>query len=357
MRRTLLSALVALLIVAARPARASDPNTPRIGPEEGAKTKAERVLKSFGSEADPWRAKLRSGELAPREIVHRLLLEKYPDYKKAVEVYEQDGANVEDFQKLVATATDPALKAHALFFLGRAYLDADDFEKACECFDRVRGELANGTPWTDEATLYLGYSYARRPELEEDKEKLFRARAKSFLEMLAPLDGTKPVYGSCPERDRESAGWLLKELSGEGSGPLLELARRMETIEHSIDHEKTGRPTQKRQEGVISEIDRLIALMREKEKNGKGGGGGGGQKNSRPNAGGPRKKSVLDGPLTPGELNRNRSGGNSDWGEGLPEKEREAALQLLKEKFPERYKEIVEQYFKGLAEQQGNNKK
>jgi hypothetical protein len=108
---------------------------------------------------------------------------------------------------------------------------------------------------------------------------------------------------------------------------------------------------------VISELDRLIALMREKEKNGGGkGGGGGNQKGSRPNAGGPRKTSHLDGPLTPGELNRNRSGGGSDWGEGLPEKEREQALQILKEKFPERYKELVEQYFKVLAEQ-GNKRK
>jgi hypothetical protein len=177
--------------------------------------------------------------------------------------------------------------------------------------------------------------------------------------MLAPTDGTKPVYVACPERSRESARWLLKELSGEGSGPLLELARRMETIEHSIDHEKTGRPTQKRQEAVISEIDRLIALMREKEQNGQGqqGGGQGNKRGSGNNASRPRPKSVLPGELQPGQIRPTRQGGGSDWGDSLPDKDREAALQLLKEKFPERYKELVEQYFKTLAEQQGNKKK
>lgn len=37
-------------------------------------------------------------------------------------------------------------------------------------------------------------------------------------------------------------------------------------------------------------------------------------------------------------------------------KDREAALQLLKEKFPERYKDLVEQYYRSLAEQKGSKK-
>lgn len=40
----------------------------------------------------------------------------------------------------------------------------------------------------------------------------------------------------------------------------------------------------------------------------------------------------------------------------MNEKEREAALQLLKEKFPERYKELVENYYKSLAEQGAHKK-
>src|SRR5579872_5182552 len=250
-------AVVAVLLLAAPLARAADPSTPRIGPEEGPRAKAERELGSLPSgEANAWRARIQSGEVTPRDLIHKVLIEKYADYKQAVSVFDKDGTNVEDFMKIAAAASDPALKAHATYFLGRAYLNSDEFDKACECFDRVRTELANGTPWTDEATLYLGYAYARRPELEEDRERLYKARAQACLDALPE---------TAPERVKESASWLSRELSGEGSGPLLELARRMETIERSIDHEKTGRPTQKRQEAVISEIDRLIALLKEKE--------------------------------------------------------------------------------------------
>jgi tetratricopeptide (TPR) repeat protein len=246
-----------LLVFFTSLARGSDPSTPRIGPEESPKAKAERLLKALpDAEAQSWRARVESGEVAARDVIHRLLLAKNADYAKAVAEFEKDGSNVEDFQKILATATDPALKAHATYFLGRALLNMDDYEQACLCFDRVKGELANGTPWTDEALLYLGYAYARRPELEEDRARLYKARAQACLDALPQ---------TAPERVKESASWLSRELSGEGSGPLLELARRMETIERSIDHEKTGRPTQKRQEAVISEIDRLIALMKEKE--------------------------------------------------------------------------------------------
>ncbi len=346
------------LLLAAPLAYGADPNTPRIGPEEGPRAKVERVLGGLGGEGDAWRARMKKGELAPRDVVHKFLMSKDEGYKKAVEVFERDGSNAEDFQKLLAAATDPALKAHATYFLGRTHLNLDEFDKACECFEKVRGELANGTPWTDEATLFLGYAYARRPELEEDKERLYKARAKLCLEALAPLDGSKPVYGACPERARESASWLLKELMGEGSGPLLELARRMDTVEHSIDHEKTGRPTQKRQEQIISEIDRLIALMREKEQSGDGKGNGqkGNKSSKKGNAGSPRPKSILPESGEAGPIRNQKSGGSADWGQ-MNEKEREKALQLLKEKFPERYKEIVEQYYKSLAEQKENKKK
>ena len=38
------------------------------------------------------------------------------------------------------------------------------------------------------------------------------------------------------------------------------------------------------------------------------------------------------------------------WGE-LPAREREEALQFLRERFPARYKELIERYYRALAEQ------
>ncbi|MBI3723457.1 hypothetical protein HY251_05825 [bacterium] len=254
-------------------ARAADVSEPRIGSERGASEKAERVLRELpANDAERWRARVKKGEVASRDLLHEVLLEKNEAYKTAVAAYDREGGNAEDFAKLATSAEKGALadaiRAHAAFFLGRAFLNRDEFALAGAAFDLVRKDLKDGSAWTDEATFYLGYSYARRPELEEDKERLFRTKAKSCLEGLIPQDGSNAVYSHCPERVRESASWLLKELQGEGSGPLLELARRMEQVEHAIDRENTGKPIQKKEDQIVAELDRLIELMREKEGGG-----------------------------------------------------------------------------------------
>src|SRR5258706_14067325 len=110
------------LVLFAPVAFGADPNTPRIGPEEGPRAKVERVLTGMGSDGDAWRARLKRGELPARDLVHRLLMEKDANYKNAVQIFEKDGANVEDFQKILAGASDNALKAHATYFLGRTHL-------------------------------------------------------------------------------------------------------------------------------------------------------------------------------------------------------------------------------------------
>ncbi len=48
--------------------------------------------------------------------------------------------------------------------------------------------------------------------------------------------------------------------------------------------------------------------------------------------------------------NPEKSSDSIPWGD-LKNKEREEALQLLKEKFPGRYTELIENYYKSLAEE------
>ena len=49
----------------------------------------------------------------------------------------------------------------------------------------------------------------------------------------------------------------------------------------------------------------------------------------------------------------NRNATSNKWGE-LPAREREEAMQFLRERFPSRYKELIEKYYKALAEQDQN---
>ncbi len=147
---------------------------------------------------------------------------------------------------------------------------------------------------------------------------------------------------------RELARWLLRELTGEGSGPLLELGRRMDGIESAIDRTETGPSTQRRQEAVISELDRLIELMREKERPAREAG----PRNGEPGRRDGSTPAPRPGPRQP-ETSRELPALERDAPDSLPGlrgKDREKALQLLKEMFPARYKDLVEQYFKSLAE-------
>ncbi len=265
LRLFLASALVAL--ATGQLAEAMDPRLPVLTEEPTAETKVAQFERA-SREQPAILAALKAAQKAPaRDRIHRALL-AIPSYAAAVAGFEKDGDNVEAWQELLASdaASSHYLQAHATYFLGRALLARDDLGGAAEALENVRGRLRSGTPWTDEATLYLGYVYARLPELGGRHAVADRARAQRALSSLVANERGPALYPKSPERVREGATWMLRELAGEGMGPLLELAKRMETIERMLHRTATGKGTQKRQEKVISEIDRLIALMREKEK-------------------------------------------------------------------------------------------
>ena len=269
---------LALALGAGAEARAADTRLPTFGREPSARWKAERFLgrlEADGTNVAAWRAKLASagergvtGQIQARDLIHLVLLERSAEYRAAVAAFEKDALNAEDFAKLAAETKDPALRAHALFFQGRALLARDEFAKAAAALEEVRGPYHLSTAWADEATFFLGYAYARTPELEEERELSSRRRARHCLEAIAGAEGRRPLYADAPERTREGATWLLRELRGEGLGPLLELAKRMETIERLLEREHTDKPVQKKQEEVVVVLDKLIEMLREKEDGG-----------------------------------------------------------------------------------------
>lgn len=242
-------------------ALAMDPRLPLLDEDPAVEAKLKSFKQAYANDAKVLAAlesAARSGVPA-RDRIHKALL-ALPKYSKAVAEYEKSGDNADAWRAVRAGAQDQYLRAHATYFLGRALLNQDELEAAAEALEQVQGRLRTGTAWTDETTLYLGYAYARIPELRDGLDAASRSRARQLLESLLAKKG------KVPERVAEGATWLLRELRGEGLGPLLELAKRMETIERMIRRTRTGQGTQKRQEKVLKAIDKLIALMREKEK-------------------------------------------------------------------------------------------
>lgn len=348
---------LALVALGAGAAHAMDTRLPVLGAELSSQQKVDGFRRAHASEA-ALLAALEQAQTAPaRERIHLALLAD-PAYAAAYAEFERTGDNVDAWRALLEKTSKEQRyhRAHITYFLGRALLARDDLEAAAIALESVRGRQRLSTAFTDEATLYLASVYARLPDLDGAAGAANRSRARQLVEELLGEGRRRPIYPEAPERVREGALWLERELRGEGSGPLLELAKRMETIERLIRRTKTDDPTQERQRQVVVALDRLIELLREKEQGG-GGGGGGGQGNrrgpprgNRSNA--PAQESTLpggeggQGPLTEGV-----NGPVSDsWGD-MPDREREQAEQFLRERFPTRYREIIEGYYKAVAEQ------
>ncbi len=347
-------------LLAPAPAAAADPRIPVLGAEARPETKVAGFRRAHAGDA-ALIAALDAAAAAPvRDQIHLALLAD-PLYARAYAEFERTGDNVDTWRGVLEKLPKEARyhRAHATYFLGRALLAQDDLESASLAFESVRGRQRGATPWTDDATLYLASIYARLPSVDGSKAASDRARARQLVQDLLGVDRARPLYPDAPERVREGAHWLVRELRGEGSGPLLELAKRMETIQRLIRRTKTDDRTQDRQREVVVALDKLIELMREKENQGGGQGGGqggkpgqGGNANGNQRSSGPAQESTLpqgegrEGPLTEGV-----NGPASDsWGD-LPDREREEAVQFLRERFPSRYREIIERYYRALAEE------
>ncbi len=356
--RLVLAALLALAPLAA--ARAGDPRLPILVDEPEAAAKVEAFARARASDPAARAALEAARDLPARDRIDAALRALVPEYGAAAARHDLVGDEPEPWLPL-AQSEDRFVRAHATYFLGRALLARDDLEGAAAALEEVRGPLREGTPYTDEATLYLAYVYARLPELRGDAGGTERTRARRLLETLVPGEGAR--YRP-PERVVEGAVWLLRELRGEGLGPLLELAKRMETIERLLRRSTTGRDTQQRQEEVVAAIDRLIELMKPKDQSQSGGGGGQGQQGgSQQQQQGQRGQSAGDNPtgaqrseLPPaGEGTEELAGTPQQadleaWGEMAP-REREQAIQFLRQRFPAKYRELIERYYRALAEQ------
>ena len=340
-------------------AGAVDPRLPMLDEEPSAQEKVTRFEKAYADSKEVLGALSKAKTTAPREQIHHALL-SIPSYAKAYAAYEQAPDDSAGWEAIARDeGQDLFVRAHATYFLGRSLLAQDDLVGAAEALEAVRGRLHAGTPWTDEATLYLAYVHARLAEFKNTGSSSDQSRARA-RDLLTTLSGDSALFVDAPERVTEGADWLLRELRGDGMGPLLELAKRMETIERLIRRSKTGKNTQKRQEQVVVAIDKLIEMMREKEQ--KGGGGEckkpgapkpGAKKPGSPKGnkkGGAKESKLPGGETTEGDLAEAPRRADQDAWSELKPKERERAAQFLKERFPSRYRELIERYYRGIAE-------
>jgi hypothetical protein len=146
----------------------------------------------------------------------------------------------------------------------------------------------------------------------------------------------------------------LKALKDES---LDHISRRMNDITRRLDFGHAGKKVQGVEDGVIASLDKLIEELEKQAQNGDGDGGG---EEGQPLPGSPGSPNGIQsrnhaadstpaGGKGPGNTDRRRIGSSSGWGD-LPAKEREEALQQIGKDFPSHYRDIVESYFRRIAE-------
>jgi tetratricopeptide (TPR) repeat protein len=283
--------------------------------------------------------KLREGALLGGEYdcIHQALLRLHPDYQRADALLQTErlGPAAERFDAL-RTAADEYLRAYAVFRYGLAQMNRERYDEAGAAFTAVLNEHRKTSGCDVDAAFYLVVCLGQ----ESEKEKAIAA-ANAFLK----------DYPDAPERYKKAMEQLKNELVQEWESPLYDLAGRMNRVAKKIEGGETGDPTQEKQKEIVAIIEELIKRAEENEGKGKGGGGGGGPpRGNRQSSNPANQSSAPPGASRVGDLRPNpKRKPGEQWGE-MRDKEREEVLQALKEQFPDRYRELLEQYNKALAE-------
>lgn len=134
--------------------------------------------------------------------------------------------------------------------------------------------------------------------------------------------------------------------------PLRDLAESLMGITEDLQALQTGLPVQQKQQGVIAALDKLIAQIEKQQsqcKSCSGSGSAASRNPSKPLA----KSTIVGGPGGIGDLHAPRSGQKSL--DSISPRLREQITQSQNEGFPPGYQQLLEQYYKRLAERRGED--
>jgi predicted negative regulator of RcsB-dependent stress response len=276
------------------------------------------------------------------------LRELYPAFREALQAMGEEKLEAAQASlSSLTTAPDPYLAAEASYFLARLQLLQERYEEALPLLDTLETKFTDLSLHTGEALFYKGVAQAQMLKRKD---------------AIASLQRYLDENPAAPERMKIGAWRQLEQLKMVEEGTLSDVFSRMDYSRRRLALEDSGNNTQAEQKKVVAILEQLIKEAEERECNGKGSGKGQkkGQKQGKAGEGeGNAQGQGSQGGNTGGgskgidsaAMERlHRGGPQSPWSQ-LRDKDRDPVYNAIKEKFPGRYRQLIEQYYKSFQEE------
>jgi len=277
----------------------------------------------------------------PAEFLTQALAVTSPKFREGLDAYDAD--DYERCAKLMGdlrSDADPFVAVHSAVYEIKSLVA---LEQLVEAGQQIR-QLAEGG-----GARVAAYSYfAAELEFLDGfcllADLQYDAAASALTRFLAG-------YPDAPPRLVIAARQMLLELNNREPGRMSEVADLMDYSGRRLKTADGGEIVQTRQQRILDLLDQLIKEEEEKEKNScNNPSSGASGKSSGRSPTQPMQESQLPGGSPQEESLRasRRANPGEMWG-AMPPGERERILQALRESFPSRYRQLVEQYYEELA--------
>jgi len=269
-----------------------------------------------------------------------------PDFRAGMEAYDHD--HYEDAAKQMGELradANPFLAVNASIMEIKALVNLERLKEAGERIAELRSERGAGL---EELTfLAAELEFLRAYCLVSDQQ---------FDEAANALEVFLRDRADAPQRLTVAAQQMLAELENRLPGRMGEVVDLMQFSSRRLREGDSGGTVQERQARIVELLDRMVEEEEEKENScnksgsssGEGGSQDGQQQGQAPQS--PMQQSQLPGGSASEQMLREgrRANPGEMWG-AMPPAERERVLQALRESFPSRYRQLVEQYYEELA--------
>ena len=340
-----MTAMVVIILICIFPVPADEPAQGRIDRLNAAFLEHARGLESKDAIAvtsimQGWEQIYRDN--MPEGFVPDALALLYPAYREALAAFDDE--RFEDAARLMEPLEgrdDAFLAANAFYYRVRALAALGRYEQVETLLANLaerKQDLIEYTPYAPHLWFIKGFCETRNLRYE-DALKTLEALEQEFPDRPEPIEaGTRQ---------------LQLEIERRETGTLGEVADVMDYVADRLGAADGSEPVRERQEQIVNLLDRLIQQMEQQEKQQSSGQQS--RQQQKPQQSPREAKRTSDAPEGEGQIGDLHAAPTAKpgemWGK-LPEAERERILQSLRQRFPSRYRQLVEQYYRSLAEEE-----